>query len=106
MRAALARLSRDRWLSPLEVLRLSVKFAGLAGSGNPSWTASRALPDMVQAVGMLRGEALCNQWDSGRGVLAERLQILSKRKDGLALCELEALSFVLKQGRYKWTRTN
>jgi hypothetical protein len=106
MKKVMARLSRDRWLSPSEVMALSARLCRKFGSANPCWTAKAYLPEMAIHVGMLRGDAVCDRWHTGRCILIERLQKIQDRNDGLALGELEVLNFVLKKGAYRWTRTN
>lgn len=103
MRRVMARLSRDRWLPPSEVEGLALRLAWKFGSGNPHATVKAWLPEMAPHVGMLRGDAVCDQFQPGRGLLIERLRKIEKRKDRLALGELEVLHFVLKKGAYKWT---
>ncbi|WP_428414417.1 hypothetical protein [Methylibium sp.] len=54
VRAALARLSRDRWLHPREVSEYAHRLAGHC-SRRPCWTADNAYPMECAGVGMLRG---------------------------------------------------
>ena len=106
MRRVMARLSRDRWLPTSEIEALALRLAWKFGSGNPYATVKAWLPEMALYVGMLRGDAVCDRFHPRRGLLIERLRKIEKRKDMLALGELEVLNFVLKNGAYQWTRTN
>lgn len=79
--AALRRLSRDRWLAPMEVRRTALALASCC-SHNPPWTAKRWLESDFAQVGMALGEPPLSRFDDGYRELV-RIVAAVKRWDRL-----------------------
>ncbi len=52
---AMARLSRDKWLSGEEVRRVTLALAMCASPARPHWVAQNAIRGECEHVGMIRG---------------------------------------------------
>lgn len=109
VRAALKRVSRDKYLTAVEVATLCGRFLNCAlrqYDGFGSFSFSRCMPRPCDVFGMLRGQPPCQPYDDGRGILLDRLDAICKRKNRGAAAEFEILRFQLRVGAYKWTRPN
>lgn len=102
VRAAMRRLSRDRWLAPDECVNISMRLAECC-SGQPSWTAQSAVWGACIAIGMLRGTAPAMPWDSDYGRFVAALHGL--KRDDRAKAELLILKLQLER-MTKWKQTN
>ena len=97
---AIVRLSRDRWLSPLEIKGLEARFFTADGRGTWSGGTWRSLGysniwSECRAIGMLRGRPPVFCGDPGYGDLVE---VLGARKKWKPLqAEMCILNFKLKQ---------
>lgn len=111
---ALARLSRDRYMTAAECILACRNLANCAleqatkrhGSYWISVSWRRCMPPFVDHFGMLRGKAPCTTYEDGRGLLFTRLRQICERKHRGAAAEFEILRYQLKIGAYKWTQRN
>ena len=94
VRAALTRLSRDKWLSPTDVRNAAIRLA-LHCSNNPTWTADRATPGACHVVGMLKGEPPATPQDPDYKQFLKTLNG-AKRDEG-AKAELLLLNLTIKR---------
>lgn len=94
VRAALKRISRDKWLSPQEVCDTAARLA-VHCSGNPTWTADRAVPGECTVIGMLKGEPPAWRWEDDYKTFFKALHGLNR--DSGAKAELIILNLTIKR---------
>lgn len=94
IRAALKRISRDKWLSPDEIRGMALHMARLCSS-NPTWTASHAIPMECEAIGMLKGEPPAWRWEDDYKTYFSALHGLNR--DSGAKAELIILNLTIKR---------
>lgn len=93
VRAAMGRLSRDKWLDPKECKRIAFALSQCCSS-RPSWVADHALPDACMGVGMLFGEPPAFIWDEQ---YTHYLQALKGLKSNQSMSpELAILNLTIK----------
>lgn len=94
VRAALKRLSRDRWLSPDEVRKKALALAWYC-SGRPHRTVDYALPAECNVIGMLRGEPPAYRLEDDYMDFFKALHGL--KRDSGAKAELIILNLTIKR---------
>ena len=91
---ALARLSRDRWLSGHEVTQLAITFAR-SRSAHPFWSAQQSYPSVCRVVGMMRGKPPFDLGEPEYGMFMRATEKL-KRNDA-AQAEMLILKLTLER---------
>lgn len=101
---ALIRLSRDRYMSPAELLSAcrklvdcaQIRCGGLLRVGN-------CLPPGSETLGLLRGKTpVCPMLDVGYSGLMTTLARICRSKGRKAKAELEILNYHTRNGAYRW----
>jgi hypothetical protein len=99
---AMVRLSRDRYLSHMEVTATVRRLADCAQKKCEGRIRARyCLPPGTEFYGMLRGKPPCNPLYQGSGLLMSNLKRICRHKNRKARAEMEILRFHLKEGDYK-----
>jgi len=102
---AMVRLSRERYLSQLEVTATVRRLADCAQKKCEGRVRAKyCLPPGTEFYGMLMGKPPCNPLADGAGFLLTNLNRICKRKNRKARAEMEILRFHLKEGDYKWLK--
>ena len=101
---ALVRLSRDRYLSPKELLSAGRKLVDCAQLRCGALIKiSHCLPPAVETLGMLRGKPpACPIFDRHIFLLTKNLARICKLKNRKAKAELEILHYHTRTGAYRW----
>lgn len=92
VKAALIRITRDRWVGYEEVHTIVHRLAGCASPGGWSQTSRAVLRGWANGSGILRGEPVAWEWEPGYQQLIGKLQGVKKPLQA----ELIILNFILK----------
>ena len=91
------RVSRERWLSPKTVREIAMRFARLAGSGDPSRTAKAAVGEVAfWATGMLKGRTVSVPGMPGHGLIVDFAQRFDAGKTRCAMPEIRILQLIVQ----------
>ena len=101
---ALVRLSRDRYMSPAELLSTCRKLVDCAQLRCGELLRVRdCLPPGSETLGLLRGKTpVCPVFDSGYSVLMASLARICRSKNRKAKAEIEILNYHTRNGAYRW----
>jgi hypothetical protein len=101
---ALVRLSRDRYMSPAELLSDCRKLVDCAQLRCGGFLSVRScLPPGSETLGLLRGKTpVCPMFDVRYSGLVTALARICRSKNRKAKAELEILNYHTRTGAYKW----